>query len=129
MPQYSSIVITGMGFVTPLGHKMGKVVQTLRLRESGIRPVVLDEILPILMGRVSTEDFPRHGGDMAVDYALAASRDAWAASGLDSSPDPWRVATIVGSSKGRLANLLGSGTNLHLSAVQRHVAFRACTRR
>ncbi len=112
MAQYSSIVITGMGFVTPLGHKLGTVTEAMRRGESGIRPVTLDDILPILMGRVSTEEFPRHGGDMAVDYALSATQDAWASSGL-SDPDPWRVATIVGSSKGRLANLLGSGANLH----------------
>lgn len=107
-PELPSIAITGIGFVTPIGQTESHALSALKDGRSGIRPVLLDDILPILMGRVSEDDFPRHGGEMAIDYGVGASRNAWKMAGLQEGEyDPWMAATVVGSSKGRLASLLG----------------------
>lgn len=110
MSKPCNIVITGMGHVTALGITDSVVLQRIRNGESGIVPVVLDDVLPLLMGRVREEDFPRTEADMTARYALHAGQRAWDQAGLTAADyDPWRVATIVGSSKGRLANLLAGG--------------------
>ncbi len=103
-----SVVITGIGCVTPLGQCVDNLVAAMRAGRTAVHPVVLDAVLPILMGLVSERDFPRHDGDMGGDFCLAAARAAWEMARLpDQPPDPWRVATVIGSSKGRVGNFCG----------------------
>jgi 3-oxoacyl-[acyl-carrier-protein] synthase II len=99
--------------VTPLGYERRQVTGGMRAGITAVKPVELDRILSLLMGRVSTKDFPSHDGDMATDFALAAARAAWSEAGLaDHQYDPWRVATVIGSSKGWLSTLIGDGNSL-----------------
>ncbi len=94
--------------MTPIGFSADGIVAAMRAGQTAIRQVVLDDVLPLLMGRLSTDHFPCHAGDMAGDYTLASARIAWkTASVSDHGFDPWRVATIIGSSKGRVRNFIG----------------------
>lgn len=106
-----SVVITGIGCVTPLGHRGDGLVAAMRAQQTAIYPVILDSNLPLLMGRILPHDFPVHPGDMAGDYTIGSARSAWEMAGLTSHfIDPWRVATVIGSSKGRVGNFIPAKT-------------------
>jgi len=107
MLRFSPIAITGIGFVTSLGDDPVEVVAALRLGVSGVKGHDFGEGLKLPVGMVGEDVFCRRQGDMAAPFALAATEKAWRKCGLKLEDlDPWRVGTLIGSSKGRLGNLI-----------------------
>ncbi|MEX0774618.1 MAG: beta-ketoacyl-[acyl-carrier-protein] synthase family protein [Phycisphaeraceae bacterium] len=109
------IVITGMGWVTPLGHDIERVWQRLLRGECGITPI----------GHFDARTFPTTFAAQVKDYdwrpfvkdaamhegighntgfALGAAAQAWRSAGLDDSPDlnRERLGIYLGSGEGSL---------------------------
>jgi 3-oxoacyl-[acyl-carrier-protein] synthase II len=114
----SSVVITGMGCVTPLGSDVETSWQAAVAGESGIvrLPDELDERLPIRIGAPAPEEFdvgdisPKElrRMDRSVVLALGAAREAMEDAGLTSptSFDGDRAGVAVASGIGGVRNLL-----------------------
>lgn len=106
------IVVTGYGFVSPIGSTPQQAVQALREGRSGIRSINLGGHFDILMGRVPDSAYPDREPDMSLEFAVDAAETAITNARLDAtSVDPWRVTTIISSSKGRLATILDPEEN------------------
>lgn len=108
------VVITGMGWITPMGHAIEAVWKRLLAGESGIaRTTIFDaETFPT---RISAEvknfnladhiqDVSRHAmAGRSTQFALAACQQAWAMSGLKSDAlDLDRVGVYFASGEGQL---------------------------
>lgn len=109
------VVITGMGWVTPLGHDLDGVWKRLLSGETAIGPVTrfdastfvtnfaaevrgfdLAEFLPDTHGRHSA-------AGVSSRFALAAASSAWRQSGLERSRvNPRRVGIYLGAGEGSL---------------------------
>ena len=115
-----SVVITGMGIVTPLGMGRERAWRRLRGGGSGLQRFV-DPQVPNLRVRMAglvsegSEDagedgasFPGSpGDDRFIRLALAAADEAFGDAQIaDSGVRPERVGCVVGSSKGGVASLL-----------------------
>ncbi len=99
------IVITGVGIVSPVGCGAGAVVEALRAGRSGLRPVHMGE-KSIIMGRVEMEGAEIEG-DRSLEFAEESLREALAQAGIcQGGVAGDRVMFVVGSSKGRIGNLL-----------------------
>lgn len=100
------VVITGMGWVTPMGHDLEAVWQKLLAGESGVsRTELFDaETFPTSFSAQVTDfdlsPYPNVGRNTA--FALGAAKQAWAMSGLNASVDPERVGVYLGSGEGSL---------------------------
>src|SRR5262245_60649885 len=108
------VVVTGLGAVTSLSHKVEDLWQRILRGESGIRPLRLfdtekfkvkfgGEVVDWNPGEeyASPKDLRRI--DRFTQFALVAGADAVKASGLDfSKEDPFRCGVIVGSGIGGL---------------------------
>lgn len=91
--------------VSPVGSGVGAVVEALRSGKSGLRPVQLGE-KSIIMGRVENQ-WDTNGGDRSLEFAEASLREAITEAGISQDDIPGnRVMFVVGSSKGRVGNLL-----------------------
>lgn len=125
------IVITGMGWVTPLGHEIELVWSRLLKGESGIAPTTrfdastfptqfASEVKPDYDFRQFVTDASRHEGILAnTAYALGAATQAWKMAGLvsgdeENAVDPYRVGLYLGAGEGPIdfegyvaANLAG----------------------
>lgn len=122
------VVVTGMGIVTSLGHKVEDVWQRMLRGESGIRPLTLfdtakfqvkfgGEISDWAPGEeyLSAKEFRRI--DRFTQFALVAGTDAVRQSGLDfSKEDAFNCGVIIGSGIGglheieeQLARLISKG--------------------
>lgn len=108
------VVITGMGWITPMGDSIEGVWKRLLAGESGIGKTTLFEA-DTFPTRISAEvrDFSlaKHIGDVAshasagrnTQFALAACAQAWKAAGLsDSTLDMDRVGIYFASGEGSL---------------------------
>lgn len=100
------VVITGLGWVTPMGHDVEAVWRKLLAGESGVsRTELFDaETFPTsFSAQVSDYDLSQHpsvGRNTA--FALGAAKQAWAMSGLAGNVDPERVGVYLGSGEGSL---------------------------
>ena len=116
------VVITGMGWVTPMGHALEPVWRQLLAGGSGIAPTSLFDAstFPTSIGAEVKEfdlaehlpDLSRHGGvGRNTQFALAACKQAWDAAGLPpltggepraTRLDLDRVGLYLGSGEGSL---------------------------
>ena len=100
------VVITGMGWVTPLGHEIETVWRRLLAGESGVAPTTLfdartfptsfsAEVKSFDLDECLGDDAKRHrGASRNTQFALGAACKAWTAAGLASymGLDPTRVS-------------------------------------
>lgn len=108
------VVITGMGWITPMGHDLETVWRRLLAGESGIaRTSIFDartfptQISAEVKGFRLADHLPDHASHAAAgrntQFALAACAQAWGAAKLDSaSLDLDRVGIYLGAGEGEL---------------------------
>lgn len=109
------IVITGMGWITPLGHEIESVWRKLLAGESGVAPTTHFDASTFptsFSAEVKDYDFRRfverpgyheHAG-LNTQFALGAARQAWRSAGLDHARelDYDRIGIYLGSGEGSL---------------------------
>ena len=109
------IVVSGIGWVTPLGHDIETVWRRLLAAESGMAPITRFDARTFpttFAAEVRDYDVARFVKDPAVhataglnsQFALGAASQAWKQSGLDVKPpkDPRRVGLYLGAGEGVL---------------------------
>lgn len=119
------IVITGMGWITPLGHDVASVWDRLLRGENGIGPVTRFDAstwstnFAAEVRNFKLESFlPRadvhQGGSISTRFALAAAAQAWKQAGFDrpGTYEPRRVGVYVGAGEGSLDYKPFDATNL-----------------
>ena len=108
------VVITGMGWVTPLGHDIESVWQRLLRGESGVAPITLFDARTFptrFAAEVKDFDLRRFLGDRYAahqtcsrntGFALAAAEMAWRDAGLSERPDvpPDMIGVYLGGGEG-----------------------------
>lgn len=108
------VVITGMGWVTPLGDDIDSVWQRLLKGDSGIAPTTLfdastfpttfsSEVKSFDLKKYLGAEAERHGtASRNTRFALAASKMAWESAGLDKAAtlDRSRVGIYLGGGEG-----------------------------
>lgn len=115
MPHASRIVITGMGWVTPLGHDLESVWGRLMTSSSGMAPIDRFDASTFpttFAAQVRGFDVSRFVRDMSIHrtaglntcFALGAARQAWEQAGLSSwsGYEPRRVGIYLGAGEGVL---------------------------
>jgi 3-oxoacyl-[acyl-carrier-protein] synthase II len=117
------IVVTGTGWVTPLGHDIEGVWRRLLNAESGMAPITRFDARTFpttFAAEVREYDVARFVRDPAVhataglnsQFALGAGAQAWRQAGLDRNPprDPRRTGIYLGAGEGVLDfdNYVGS---------------------
>ena len=108
------VVITGMGWITPMGHSIEAVWPRLLAGESGIARTTLFDASTFPTGiSAEVKDFrfedhvanreAHKGVGRNTQFALAACLQAWKAAGLDGAKlDLDRVGIYLGSGEGSL---------------------------
>jgi 3-oxoacyl-[acyl-carrier-protein] synthase II len=108
------VVITGIGWITPMGHDIERAWRRLLNGESGIeRTTLFDastfpttfsaEIKNFKLADHVKDVGPHRDSGRNTQFALAACRQAWEAAGLDSAElDLDRVGIYLGSGEGSL---------------------------
>ena len=117
-----SIVVTGLGAVTPLGLHADEIVSALEAGHCAVKHRRMDDCIEVWFGRVpetvydradtlfshlSEEEQEVARNDEGLLFGLAAAEDAIQQAGLTQAGlQPHRVGMIVSSSKGLLRNML-----------------------
>ncbi len=108
------VVITGMGWITPMGHSIEAVWQRLLNGESGIaRTTLFDastfpttisaEVKDFKLGEFVADTADHIDGGRNTQFAVAACAQAWKSAGLDRAKlDLDRVGIYLGSGEGSL---------------------------
>jgi len=109
------VVVTGMGWITPLGQDLDTVWSALISGQSGIKPTTRFDASTFptrIAGQVadsfdwtqSVRDAVQHGNPgRHTTYALHAAAEAWRMAGLDQSPpNPNRSGIYLGAGEGPL---------------------------
>lgn len=108
------VVITGMGWVTPMGHSIEGVWKRLLAGESGISPTTIfnastfptsisAEVKDYRLAEHIGEVGPHGGAGRNTQFALGACAQAWKAAGLANADlDRDRVGIYLGSGEGSL---------------------------
>ncbi|HYE19042.1 MAG TPA: beta-ketoacyl-[acyl-carrier-protein] synthase family protein [Tepidisphaeraceae bacterium] len=108
------VVITGMGWITPMGHDVEGVWRRLLASDTGIAKTTLfdaatfpttfsAEVKGFSLAEHLPEMGPHKDGGRNTQFALAACLQAWRAAGLDSAElDLDRVGIYLGSGEGSL---------------------------
>ena len=116
------VVITGMGIISPLGSDIDSFWSRLTAGESGIGPVTRFDTSGYdtrIAGEVKdfrAEDFmdrkDARRADLFVQYAIAGTSKAVAASGVAGKVDPARYGVVIGSGIGGIATFEDQHKNL-----------------
>lgn len=119
------IVVTGTGWITPLGHDIEGVWKRLLNAESGMAPITRFDARTFpttFAAEVRDYDVARFVKDAKVhataglnsQFALGAASQAWRQAGLDRTPprDPRRVGLYLGAGEGVLDTVNYVGSNL-----------------
>jgi len=109
------VVITGIGWVTPLGQDIETVWKRLLAAESGIAPTTLfdartfpttfsAEVKGFDFATAVGESYQRHkDAGRNTQFAIGAAKQAWKMAGLDRVKiDPYNVGTYMGAGEGGL---------------------------
>ncbi len=124
-----SVVVTGLGVVTPLGNDVASYWEGLREGRSGIS----------IVDRFDTTDYPSRIAGMCEDcapagmsakelrrldrysvFAVAAADQAWAQAGLNiDQEDPYRCGAVVGSGIGGIETIANQVVRLHEGGPRR----------
>ncbi|MBU3684675.1 MAG: beta-ketoacyl-[acyl-carrier-protein] synthase family protein [Phycisphaerales bacterium] len=119
------VVVTGTGWITPLGHDIEGVWKRLLAAESGMAPITRFDARTFpttFAAEVRDYDVARFVKDPAVhrtaglnsQFALGAASQAWRQAGLDRAAprDPRRVGLYLGAGEGVLDTENYVGSNL-----------------
>ena len=109
------VVVTGMGWITPLGQDLDTVWSALISGQSGIKPTtrfdastfptrIAGQVADSFNWTQSVRDSEQHGSPgRHTTYALHAAAEAWRMAGLDQSPpNPNRSGIYLGAGEGPL---------------------------
>ncbi len=109
------VVVTGMGWITPLGQDLDTVWSALISGQSGIKPTtrfdastfptrIAGQVADSFDWKQSVRDTEQHGHPgRHTTYALHAAAEAWRMAGLDQSPpNPNRSGIYLGAGEGPL---------------------------
>ena len=109
------VVITGMGWITPLGHDLQTVWSKLSTGQSGVTPIdrfAAATFPTSFAAQIRDYDFREYVGDPSVhgepavntQFALGAATQAWKQAGLSTNGqvDPRRVGIYLGAGEGVL---------------------------
>jgi 3-oxoacyl-[acyl-carrier-protein] synthase II len=116
------VVITGLGATTPLGADVASTWKALLAGQSGVRTLTEDwrEQLPVhFAARVALEPAEQMERvemrrlDRSEQFALIASREAWADAGSPDEIDKERLGVVIASGIGGVITLLDQFVNLN----------------
>ncbi|EAP99427.1 putative 3-oxoacyl-ACP synthase II [Janibacter sp. HTCC2649] len=123
------VVVTGLGATTPLGGTITQTWEAILAGTSGARPLTQEWVaeyeLPVTFA-ASIHTSPEEvltkvecrRMDLSAQYAMVASREAWADAGAP-EVDPERFMVAIGTGMGGVTTLLGQWDNLREKGVRR----------
>ena len=116
------VVVTGLGATTPLGADVSSTWKALLAGQSGVRTLTEEwrEQLPVhFAARVALEPAEQMERvemrrlDRSEQFALVASREAWADAGYPDEIDKERLGVVIASGIGGVITLLDQFVNLN----------------
>ena len=118
------VCISGVGFVSPLGHTLDAFDDALFAGRSAVDAFTLEleglEPMPMALARCSFDDSERSSSRLPLDrgtaMSLAAARDAFAQAGFDQAPPPSeRLGIYWGSGMSGIATYDESARTLYVA--------------